>query len=74
MPGMDETGILTDPAEAGALSEITLQDRTGICVPPVQYRTADLFLYKLNQLFHSLGQDIMIIIALGVSSDLTPRP
>ena len=66
---IDETGVLSDPADASTLGEIALKDRTRVCVPAVPYRTPELLFDKLNEFLHSGRQDVMIVIPPGVGGD-----
>ena len=68
--GIDEECIFADPAETGALREITFKDRTGICVVAVLYWTPDLRLDELNEFFHPSWEDVVIVRALGVGCDM----
>ena len=63
MFGMDETGVLANPADAGALRKIAFQNGAGIGIPAVLYRTPDLLLDKLDEFLHPLREDIVIVIA-----------
>lgn len=66
---MDETGVFANPAEAGTLGEITLKDRTAICVPAVLYRTSNLLFDKLNEFLHARWENIVIVVAQSVGGD-----
>jgi len=73
---MDEAGVFADPADTGALGEITLKDGTRVCIPAVPYRTPNLLLDKLNEFFHPREEDVVVISAARVGGDpaLTPSP
>ena len=68
---MDETGILADPADAGALSEVTLQNGTCVGVPAVLDCVPNLLFDKLDQFLHAPREDVMIVIAEGVGGYVT---
>lgn len=72
MPGIDETGISTDPSDACALCEIALEDGTGIRIVAVLYWTSNLPLDEFNEFFHSGREDVVIVFAAGVGGH--PRP
>ena len=66
---MNETGILADPADACPLSEITLEDGACIGIPAVYYGLANFLFDELNEFFHPVGKNVMIVIALSVGGD-----
>src|SRR5688572_26614312 len=71
MGGIDKAGIFADPADAGALGEIPLEERTRVGIPAVLNRTPNLLFDKFNKGLHSRWQDVVIICAAGIGSDST---
>src|SRR5215212_10306870 len=68
---VDKTGVFSDPANAGALCEITLKDGTGVCVATVPDWAANLLLNKLNEFFHPGREDIVIVLTQSIRGNST---
>ena len=67
---IDEAGVLSDPADAGALGEVAFEDGTRVCVIAVLDRTGNLLLDEANKFRHSSGEDVVIVFAAGVGGNL----
>ena len=67
---VDEHGIFADPAQPCALREFAFEDGAGVCVITVGDWMPDLFFDELDNLLQARGDDVVIIIAEGISRDL----
>ena len=61
MTQVDQAGVLANPAQAGALGELALQDGTGIRVPAVRDCTACLCFEKIYKFAEAVWQDFVVI-------------